>query len=184
MGHLTQKDFFDLTDASTSASRKGELSRHISECPRCRREFDFQRALDTSMRKEPFVTISSRYIAQILSRVTLSRSTRIPSKWFTVVAALIPLVLGGLIIAGAFLIGVPETQSSDSGIGGVITGFVEHSYDVLKGAITSSTADLAKTIQPEKTRSDESLILTVGFAVLLLLLLDRFVVRRVTRFRH
>jgi len=184
MGHLTQKDFFDLTDASTRASRKGELSRHISECPRCRRELDFQRALDTSMRKEPFVAISSRYIAQILSHVTLSRSSSFPGKWFTIVAALIPIVLVALVIGGAYLLGVPETQPSDDGIGGVITGFVEKSYDALKGAITSNTENLAKTIQPERTRTDATLFLTIGFAVLLLLLLDRFVVRRVTRFRH
>ena len=183
MSHLTTSQILQIIDGTIANGVRTQLLAHLEACPRCRREVDFQRKLERVVRSAPLAQPSHKFtqdvIAQVVPRSRKSWSSKLIDNLSSVLA------MGFVLTIVWYAANVPVTASSTtqpSVFSEVIKTYVEY-YSRVREFVAKNQPGI--TAQPAKERSTNSgdVILLTVVSVLILVGIDRFVVRRVIKIR-
>lgn len=183
MSHLTTSQIFQVIDGTIANGARTELLAHLEACPRCRHEVDFQRKLERVAKSAPLTQPSQVFTANVISQVAPRSKKSWTSKLIDNLSSV--LAMGFVLTIVWYAANIPVTASSTtrpSVFSEVIKTYVDY-YSRAREFVAKNQIRL--TAEPPKERSsntDDVVLLTVA-SVLILVGIDRFVVRRVIKIR-
>jgi hypothetical protein len=181
MNHLTTIEVFQIVDDTIANGVRTKIFAHLEVCPRCRQEVELQRTLLRIARSAPTVKPS----AQLTSRVLELVAPRSKKTWSTrVVNNLSNFIALGIVLSVLWYAALSPAPVSGSAQPSMFTDAVKtyvdyytRARDFVSREEVRLMGDPAK-VQP--TKSEHVMLMTIG-SLLILVLVDRFVVRRFIR---
>jgi hypothetical protein len=181
MSHLTTNQILQVVDGTIANGVRTELLSHLEACPRCRREVDFQRKLERVARSAPLVRPSQNFtrdvIALVVPRSKKSWSTKLIDNLSSVLA------MGFVLTIVWYAANIPVTPSATtqpSVFSEVIKTYVDY-YSSAREFVTKNQPRISAQPAKEHSSNPEEVVLLTVVSVLILVGIDRFVVRRVIK---
>ena len=183
MSHLTISEILQITDGTIANGQRTKLVSHLEACSRCRQEVEFQRNLERAARHAPLARPSRDFTSRVISRV----DPRAKKSWVAKIVDNLGNILAmGLVLTVVwYVVNTPVASSGTrqpSVFGQAAKTYVEY-YSQVRDFVAKERVRLVG--QPAKERAskpDNVLMLTV-LSLVILVAVDRFVVRRVLKTR-
>jgi hypothetical protein len=183
MNHLTTREILQIVDGTIANGQKTKLLVHLETCQRCRQEVQFQRTLGQAAKEIPLTKPSKGFTPRILG--TIAPGTR--KSWVTRIVD----NLGNILAMGMVLTVVwyavnigpaSKNPTEPSAISKAFAVYVEY-YAKARDVASKEVARIV--VEPRKEQTSKTVdagTLTL-ISLLILVAIDRFVVRRVVRIR-
>lgn len=183
MNHLSTIEIFQIVDDTIANGVRTNIFAHLELCPRCRQEVEMQRRLLRVARSAPTVKPS----AELTSRVLDIVAPRSKKTWSTrVVNNLSNFIALGIVLSVVWYAVISPAPISGSAQPSVFSDAVKTYIDYYSRARDFVSREQVRLVgEPAKTqptKSEHVMLMTVA-SLLILILVDRFVVRRFTRIR-
>jgi hypothetical protein len=181
MNHLTTKEILQIVDGMIANGERTKLMMHLDACQRCRQEMQFQRSLGRAAKNAPLARPSNGFTARIVTRIAPESRKSLMSK---VVDNLGNILAMGLVLSVVWyaIMSAPPSKSSTepSGISKALAVYVEY---YAKARDVASKQLVRVVGEPDKNQTSQTTdVATLTLISLLILIaIDRFVVRRVIR---
>jgi hypothetical protein len=183
MNHLTTKEIFQIVDGTIANGERTKLMVHLEACQRCRQEVQFHRSLGQAAKDAPPAKLSDGFTARIVSRIAPEAKKSLISK---IVDNLGNILAMGLVLSAIWfaVTSTPVSKSSTepSGISKALALYMEY---YAKASDVASKQLVRVVGEPDKSQTSKSAdVATLTLISLLILVaIDRFVVRRVIKLR-
>lgn len=184
MNHLTTSEIFQIVDETLANGARTRIVAHLEVCPRCRQEVDFQRKLLRGARSAPLVRPSAGFRHKVLSAVAT------PLKWNvlqTAVNSLGSVLAMGIVLTvvwyAATATSPPDEVKRPSMFSDAAKTYVDY-YARAREFIVKSQAHIIGEPAKKPPPKNENIIVLTMFSVIILVAVDRFVVRKLMRVRQ
>jgi hypothetical protein len=183
MDHLTTKEIFQIVDGTIANGEKTRLMVHLEACQRCRGEVQFHRSVGQAAKDAPLARLSDGFTARIVSRIVPEPKKSMVSK---IVDNLGNILAMGLVLSVVWfaVTSTPVSKSSTepSGISKALALYMEY---YAKASDVASQQIVKVVGEPDKSQTSKSTdVATLTLiSLLVLVVIDRFVVRRVIKIR-
>lgn len=168
-----------FVDGAADYATQAQCTNHLAVCERCRKEVEIQKNLSKSARKNPYAT-SLRFTERVMTRVApqpgFSWTTKILNNVANVFAMMLVLGVLGYAISSTSsfkLEGSPEFSS--------LSKSFTDSYTKLKESVQQRTNDLTVKVQPVSSSRSQRFVIFALFALITLGVVDRFLLRQLTK---
>jgi hypothetical protein len=183
MNHLTTKEIFQIVDGTIANGERTKFMTHLEACQRCRREVQFHRSLGQAAKDAPLAIPSNGFTARIVTRVAPDAKKSLMSKTVDNLGNILAM---GLVLSVVWYAvnSAPASKSSNepSAISKALTVYVEY-YTKARDV---ASKQLVKVVgEPDKNQTSKTTDVSTLTLISLLILvgIDRFVVRRVIKIR-
>ncbi|MCX6142743.1 MAG: zf-HC2 domain-containing protein [Ignavibacteriales bacterium] len=183
MNHLTTKEIFQIVDGTIANGERTKLMVHLEACHRCRQEVQFHRSLGQAAKDAPLAKPLNGFTARIVTRIVPEAKKSLMSK---IVDNLGNILAMGLVLSVVWfaVMSAPPSRgpTEPSGISKALAVYVEY---YAKARDVASKQFVRVVGEPDKDQTSKSADITTLTLISLLILvaIDRFVVRRVIRIR-
>ena len=183
MNHLTTKEIFEIVDGTIANGERTKLMVHLETCQRCRHEVQFHRSLGQAAKDAPLARPSNGFTARIVSRIAPEAKKSLISK---IVDNLGNILAMGLVLSVVWfaVMSTPISKSptEPSGISKALAVYVEYYAKARDVASKQFVRVMGKPDKSQTSTTPDVATLTL-ISLLILVVIDRFVVRRVIRIR-
>lgn len=183
MNHLTANEVLQVVDGSMLNGEKNRILVHLESCSRCRREVEVSRNLERAARSAPLLKPSREFTGRVMGRIA-PQSKRSIATWF--INNLANILAMALVLTVVWY-AVTLKKPSDANTGPTVVSKALAVYSEYYARVREFfPADRVKAIQkPVTDQSAETnkIILFTVISILILVAVDRLVVRRVIRLR-
>ena len=183
MNHLTTREMFQIVDGTIANGERTKLISHLETCQRCRTEFEFQRSLSQAARQTPLARPSkgftSRVVRKIAPEMKKSWVSRFVDNLGNIMAMGLVLSIVWYAVTLAPTSANPTQPSALSKAFGV---YVEYYAKARDAASKEFVHVVGESKKDQATNTSDVATLTL-ISLLILVAIDRFVVRRVIRIR-
>ncbi|MEX1277240.1 MAG: zf-HC2 domain-containing protein [Bacteroidota bacterium] len=187
MNHLSNNDIHSLIDGMMLNGERSRVLAHLEDCERCRREVAFHRSATRVAREMPPVKPSSRFTERVMIKV----APREQPAWLRWTLNNAGNIFGMILVLSVigYLLTTPMvfTEQSSGGSSKLTETF--QTYQGLYGQAKTFLAEQANKLKGDPstastppTESGKILVMVV-LSLLMLVGLDRFVFRRISRVR-
>jgi hypothetical protein len=183
MSHLTTSQIFQIIDGTIANGTKTELLAHLEACPRCRREVDFQRKLERAAKSVPLTRPSQKLTLNVMAKVAPTAGRSWISKLIDNLSSVLAMAFVLTVVWYSANIPVtPSTSSQPSMFGEVMRTYVDY-YSRAREFVTQNEVQLMGEPAKERASKPEDVVLLTVLSILILVGIDRLVVRRVVKIR-
>ena len=183
MSHLTTREIFQIVDGTIANGEKTKLFVHLEACQRCRQEIQLHRGLGQAAREVPLSRPSKGFTSRVVGKIAPESEKSWVSR---VVDNLGNILAMGLVLSvvwyAVYTAPASKSPTEPSGISKALTVYMEYyakARDVASKEIVNVVGEPKKE-QASKTAGVTKLTL---ISLLILVAIDRFVVRRVIKVR-
>jgi hypothetical protein len=183
MNHLTTKQILQIVDGTIANGEKSKLIVHLEACDRCRQEIQFHRSLSQSVRELPLARPSKGFTARIVGKI----APETKKSWISKIVDNLGNILAmGLVLSVVwYTVNMTPTSKSPvepSGISKALTVYVEY-YAKARDAASKEITKIIGEPKKEQTPKTADVATLTLISLLILVAIDRFVVRRVIKIR-
>jgi hypothetical protein len=182
MSHLTPEEIFQIIDSTIANGEKTRLLSHLDSCARCRREIDSQRGLEKAARTAPLASPSHEFTSSVMKRVAPAMKKSLVTKVVDNLANILAMALVLSVLFYALNVQKASTGTSEPSFVtrtlAVYTEYYGKARDYLKQEIPP--ASTAKERSPETIK----IVLMAVVSLVILVGVDRFLLRRVIRLQR
>jgi hypothetical protein len=184
MNHLTTKEILEIVDGTIANGERTKFQIHLEGCQRCRQEVQFQRSIGRAAREIPCEKPSNGFTTLVIRKIA-------PETKRTWVSKLIDNL--GNIMAMAMVLGavwyaitlVPQAKApTEPSVFSKAIGVYVDSYARAREAVSKGFVNTVGEPKKEQTSKTTDVTLLTLISLLILVAIDRFVVRRLIRIRH
>ena len=183
MNHLTTKEIFEIVDGTIANGERTKLMVHLETCQRCSHEVQFHRSLGQAAKVAPLARPSNGFTTRIVSRIAPEAKKSLISK---IVDNLGNILAMGLVLSVVWfaVMSTPISKSptEPSGISKALAVYVEYYAKARDVASKQFVRVMGKPDKSQTSTTPDVATLTL-ISLLILVVIDRFVVRRVIRIR-
>ena len=183
MSHLTISEILQITDGTIANGQRTKLVSHLEACSRCRQEVEFQRNLERAARHAPLARPSRDFTSRVISRVDPSAKKSWVSKIVDILGNILAM---GLVLTVVWY--VVNTSGESGGtrqpsvFGQAAKTYVDYYSQVREFVAKERVRVMGQPAKERASKPDNVLMLTV-LSLVILVAVDRFVVRRVLKTR-
>ena len=183
MSHLTTSEILQITDGTIANGQRPKLVSHLEACPRCRQEVEFQRNLERAVRHAPLARPSREFTSRVISMV----APRAKKSWSSKIVDNLGNILAmGLVLTVVWYVvntsGATSGSRQPSMFGQVTKSYADYYSQVRDFVAKERVRLMGQPAKERASKSDNVLMLTV-LSLVILIAVDRFVVRRVLKTR-
>ena len=183
MNHLTTNEVLQFVDGAIANGVRTKLMEHLEVCPRCRAEVEFQRNLLRAAKAAPLARPSREFTASVLDAV--SHQTK--KTWSTTIVNNLGRVLAMAMVLSVvwYVLNAPrpaQNSTPQSVLSTIVHTYVDYYAQAQNFVSNQKVRIIGEPTAKEGTGTDHVIILTV-ISILILVVVDRFVVRRVIKIR-
>jgi hypothetical protein len=183
MNHLTTREIFQIVDGTIENGERTRLVVHLEQCQRCLREVELQRRLGQAVKQMPLVKPSEGFTAGVVNIV----APKAKKTWGAIIINNLASIIAMISVLSVVWYAVTMTPSAHntaqpSAISKALGAYAEYygkSRDAISKGVTSLIGEPRKD-QPSK-KIDVATLTVIS--LIILVALDRFVMRRVIRIR-
>jgi hypothetical protein len=183
MNHLTTKETLQIVDGTIANGERTKLMLHLEACQRCRQEVQFHRSLGQAAKDVPLAIPSNGFTARIVSRIAPEAKKSLMSR---IVDNLGNILAMGLVLSVVWyaVMSVPTSKGSTepSGISKAFAVYVEY-YAKARDLTSKELVRIVGEAKKDQTSKTADVTTLTLISLLILVGIDRFVVRRVIRIR-
>jgi anti-sigma factor RsiW len=179
--HCSPAEIQSKIDGRLSQEELSRVDAHLAVCPPCARAFEAFSRLDKGLRSLPLLQADASFTRAVMSRLPVRSAA---SRLFRLLIAL-PYMLALGIVVGTMLFAFlwsGALPGADVATGGSI---VDRGFDLIGGGVKTVAAGAVKWVESLLTQhalnGSAWTVVSVCIALVLLLLLDRVVLRRLFR---
>jgi anti-sigma factor RsiW len=181
MNHLTVTEIFQLIDRTLNEAELNRLTRHLSECARCRNEVELHRTLGRAAQQQQLVQTSPRFTANVMERAVPQKEKSFFS-WIlrnigTLIAMVAVLGVLGYVLSTTPMWTSMQEQTESSGL----TKMFSSAYQDIKQFFADKTNQVTQRLDTDTSARSEKILLIAFISIVVLALLDRFVLRQFMR---
>jgi hypothetical protein len=183
MSHLTTSEIFQVVDETLANGVRTKIVAHLETCSRCRQEVEFQQKLLRAAKSAPLVKPPTDLRARVLNAVTPQNKKNLLSK---IVNNLGSILAMGIVLTVVWYAGSNTSPSGGSKQPSILSEAVKtyvdyyaRAKDFVAKKQVQLVGDTAKNPPPA---SDNVVYLTIA-SIIILVAVDRFVVRRFMKIR-
>lgn len=183
MNHLSSKEVLQLIDGSMLNGEKTRILVHLESCPRCRQEVEFSRNLERAARSAPLSKPSRDFTARVMGRV-VPQSKQSIATWF--INNLANILAMALVLTVVWYAVSVKSQASPSTGPTVVSNALAVYSEYYAKVRALFPADRIKAIQTpvgEQSAETNKIVLFTAISIVILVAVDRLVVRKVIRLR-
>jgi hypothetical protein len=183
MSHLTTGEIFEVVDETLANGARTKIVAHLETCSRCRREVELQRRLLRAAKSAPLARPSADLRARVLTAVTPQSKNTVLSK--------IVNNLGSILAMGIVLTVVWYAGSNMNAGGGnkqpsilseAVKTYVDY-YALAKDFVVKKQVQLVGEGAKNPAPKNESAVYLTIVSIVILVAVDRFVVRKLLKIR-
>jgi hypothetical protein len=183
MNHLTTIEVFQIVDETLANGARTKLVAHLERCPRCRQEVEFQRKLLRGARSAPLFRPS----AGLREKVLLTVAPPAKKTLFQVVLNNLGNIIAmGMVLTVVWFAASTTNTSSESTQPSVLSkavkSYVDY-YSQAKNFISEKQTQLVGEPAKNPPPKNGNVLYFTLFSVIILVAVDRFVVRKLIRIR-
>jgi anti-sigma factor RsiW len=179
--HCSPEEIQSRIDGRLSPEELSRVDAHLAICPACARALEVFSRLDKTLRSFPLVRADASFTRAVMSRLPLRSAA---SRYFRVLIAL-PYVLALGLVVGTMLIAFFWSGALSGADVAATESFVDQGLDLIGGGVKTVAAGAVKWVEPLLTQhalnGSAWTVVSVCAVLVLLLLLDRVVLRRLFR---
>jgi hypothetical protein len=183
MNHLITKEIFQIVDGTIANGEKTKLIVHLEACQRCRQEVQFHRSLGQAAKEVPLAKPSKGFTALIVGKIAPEAKRSWMSK---IVDNLGNIMAMGLVLSVVWYAvnTAPASKSptEPSALSKAFGVYVEY-YAKARDAASKEFVKVVGEPKKEQTSKTADVATLTLISLLILVAIDRFVVRRVIRIR-
>jgi hypothetical protein len=183
MNHLTTREIFEIVDGTIANGEKTRLIVHLEACPQCRQEVQFHRSIGQAAREGPLAQPSKGFKARIVGKVAPEARKSLVSK---IVDNLANIMAMGLVLSVVWyavnMAPASRNTTEPSGIAKALAVYTEY-YAMARDATSNEIIGVVGQRKKEPTSHTADVVTLTLISLLILVAIDRFVVRRVTKIR-
>ena len=183
MNHLTTNEVFQLVDEMLANGARSKILAHLEVCPQCRQEVEFQRKLLRAAKSAPLVRPSADLRARVLNAVTPLSKKSLLSK---IVNNLGSILAMGIVLTVVWYAGSTTTPSAGSRQPSILSEAVKTYVDYYARArdfISKKQVQLVGEAPKNTSSQNDNALYLTFVSIIILVAVDRFVVRRLIRIR-
>ena len=183
MNHLTASEVFQVIDGSMQNGEKTRILVHLEACSRCRREVEFNRTLERAARSAPLSKPTREFTSHVMARV-VPTSRRSISTWF--INNLANVLAMALVLTVVWYAVTVKTQGGSAKGPTVVSNALAVYSQYYSSLREYFPADRIKAIQKpvgEQSAETYKVALFTVISILILVVADRLVVRKMIRLR-
>ena len=183
MSHLTTREIFQIVDGTIANGEKTKLIIHLEACKRCRQEVQFHRSLGQAAKEVPLAEPSKGFTARIVGKI--APETR--KSWMSkIVDNLGNIIAMGLVLSIVWyavnMAPASKSPIEPSALSKGLGVYVEY-YAKARNAASKEIEKVVGEPKKEQTSKTADVTTLTLISLLILVVIDRFVVRRVIRIR-
>lgn len=183
MSHLTATEVFEIVDGTIANGERTKLVQHLENCARCRQEVDFHKTLQRSAKNAPLAKPRKDFTARVLGQITPAERTSLVSK---IVNNLGNIIAMGLVLTAVwYALSTPpasEKGKQPTVFSEVFKMYADY-YSKAREFIANENARLIAEPSKDRTAKTDHVVTLTVISVLILVVFDRLVVRRVIKIR-
>lgn len=183
MNHLTTNEVFQVVDETLANGARTKIVAHLEICSRCRQEVEFQRKLMRAARSAPLVRPSADLRARVLNAITPQAKGSLLSK---IVNNLGNIVAMGMVLTVVWYAGTNMSPSKGgtqtSILSEAVKTYIEY-YAHARDFVSKKQAQFVDEGVKNPSPKNDNLIYLTLVSIIILVAVDRFVVRRFLRIR-
>ena len=183
MSHLTTSEVFQVVDETLSNGVRTKIVAHLEICPHCRQEVEFQRKLLRAAKGAPLVRPSANLRAKVLGAVTPQSKKNLLSK---IVNNLGSILAMGIVLTVVWYAGSATSTSEGSKQPSILSEAVKTYVDYYaraKDFVAKKQVQLVGEPVKNPKPGNENVIYFTIASIIILVAVDRFVVRKLLRIR-
>lgn len=183
MSHLTTSQILQVIDGTIANGMRTELLAHLEACPRCRHELDFQRKLERVAKSVPLAKPSRELTQNVLAKVAPRSGKSWASKLIDNLSSVLAMAFVLTIVYYAANIPVTASAPSQPSVfSEAIKAYVDY-YSRAREFVSKNQVRLTGEPAKERSSKPEDVVLLTVVSILILVGIDRFVVRRMIKIR-
>ncbi|MGA3246127.1 MAG: hypothetical protein ABSE41_16035 [Bacteroidota bacterium] len=183
MNHLTTNEVFQLVDETLANGARTKILAHLEVCSQCRQEVEFQRKLLRAAKSAPLVRPSADLRARVLNAVTPLSKKSLLSR---IVNNLGSILAMGIVLTIVWYAGSTTNPSAGSQQPSILSEAVKTYVDYYARArdfISKKQVQLVGEAPKNTSPQSDNVLYLTFVSIIILVAVDRFVVRRFMRIR-
>ena len=183
MNHLTTREIFQIVDGTIANGERTKLVAHLEACQRCRQEVQFQRTLGQTVRELPFVKPSRGFTARIVGKI----APEAKKSWILKIVDNLGNIMAMGLVLGVVWYAVNASSASKSsaepsGFSKAVAVYLEF-YAKVREVASKEIVTVVGEKKKEQSSNGENVAMLTLISLLILVSIDRFVVRRLIKIR-
>lgn len=183
MSHLTTSEVFQVVDETLANGVRTKIIAHLEICSRCRQEVEFQRKLLRAAKSAPLVRPSAGLRDRVLYAVTPQSKKNLLSK---IVNNLGNILAMGIVLTVVWYAGSNTSPSGGSNQPSILSEAVKTYVDYYASArdfVAKKQVQLVGESPKNPPPGSDNVIFLTIISLVILVAVDRFVVRRLIKIR-
>jgi len=183
MNHLTTSEVFQLVDERLANGDRAKIVAHLEACPRCRQEVEFQRRLSRAVRSAPLVRPSVGLRDRVLNAVVPQRKKSLLSGIVNNLGSILGMAMVLTVVWYA-------ATTTDSSVGSAKPSVLSEAvktyvafYASARDFVVKKQTQFAGEPSKQTQRGNEDVIYLTIASIVILVAVDRFIVRRLVKIR-
>jgi hypothetical protein len=183
MNHLTTREVLQFVDGTIANGEKTELIVHLETCARCRQQVQLHRSLGQAVKEVPLVQPPAGFTARVMGTIAPTPKKSWVSK---IIDNLGNILAMGLVLSIVWYavntVPASNTQMEPFGISKALTLYLEY-YAKARDLASREMVKVVGEPKKEQTSKSADVAQLTLISLLILVAIDRLVLRRVIRIR-
>lgn len=184
MKHLTAQEILQIVDGTMANGEKTKSLLHLESCPHCRREVEFTRSMERVARSVPLTRPSAELTSRVMKQVVPQSKSSLGNWFINNMANVLAMALVLSVIWFAVSVKSPEgTRKGPSIVTNALSVYGEY-YAKAREFLSSHQQKTVQKPLGEQSAETNKIILFTIVSVLILVIVDRFIGRKLLRLRN
>ena len=183
MKHLTAQEVLQIVDGTMSNGEKTKSLLHLESCIQCRQEVEFTRKMERAARSAPLTRPSSEFTVRVMKEL-MPQSKRSVGTWFiNNLANILAMTLVLTVVWFAVSVKSPEgTRKGPSIVSEAFSVYGEY-YGKAREFLASPRVKAVQQPLADQSAETGRIVLFTVVSILILVIFDRFIGRKILRLR-
>ena len=183
MNHLTTTEILQVVDGTVANGVRTKVMVHLEMCSQCRGEVQFHRNLVRAAKAAPLVRPSKGLTAAVLDIVAPGTKKSLSSKIVDSLGGILAMAL--VLSVVWYVLETPASTSTSqqpSLFSSVVSTYVQYYAHAQELIAKQKALIIGESVKDRESSSTHAMVLTF-ISILLLVAIDRFIVRRMIKIR-
>ena len=184
MNHLTANEVLQVVDGTVMNGERTRILVHLETCPRCRREVEFSKKMERAVRSAPLSKPSREFTSRVMGKIAPQTKKSIGALLIDNLANVLAMALVLTIVWYAVSV---KSESGPAKGPTVVSNALSVYSEYYSKVREFLAADRVKAIQrPVSDQSSETnkIVMFTLISIVILVAVDKIVLRRVIRLYH
>ena len=184
MNHLTENEVLQVVDGSMLNGEKTRILVHLESCPRCRKEVEFSRNLERAARSAPLSKPSREFTARVMGRIAPQLKPSIGTWFINNLANILAMTLVLTVVWYAVTLKKADGPATGPTVVSNALAVYSEYYAKVRELFPADRIRAVQSPMTDQSAETNKIILFTVISILILVAVDRLVLRRVIRLRR